>query len=177
MKRYLLRCCLTLCAALAAAGAPAAELQPGDPAPDFALPGSDGKTHKLSDHLGKEAVVIAWFPKAKTPGCTLECKSMRENGDALRKLEVAYYTASCDKPELNKEFAEQLQVDYPILSDPEKTVAAAYGVSDGKIPFAKRWTIYIGKDGKILAIDKEVKTKTHGADVAAKLKELGVPEK
>jgi thioredoxin-dependent peroxiredoxin len=54
--------------AVAAAGASAAELKPGDPAPDFALPGSDGKTHHLSDYAGKEAVVLAWFPKAFTGG-------------------------------------------------------------------------------------------------------------
>jgi len=68
-------------------------------------------------------------------------------------------------------------LDYPILSDPEAGVAKAYGVvtAERKVPF--RWTFYIGKDGKILAIDKEVKTGSHGADVAGRLKELGVAAK
>ena len=76
---------LFLVAALAAAVARpaiAAELKPGDPAPDFSMKGTDGKTHTLADYKGKQAVVIAWFPKAFTGGCTKECKSMRADGDA-----------------------------------------------------------------------------------------------
>ncbi|HVY70297.1 MAG TPA: redoxin domain-containing protein, partial [Verrucomicrobiae bacterium] len=65
----------------------AAELQVGDPAPEFSLAGTDGKTHKLSDYKGKQAVVLAWFPRAFTPGCTAECKSMRASGDAIRKYD------------------------------------------------------------------------------------------
>ena len=57
------------------------ELKVGDTAPDFTLPGTDGKTHKLSDYRGKRAVVLAWFPKAFTQGCTIECKSLAANGD------------------------------------------------------------------------------------------------
>jgi peroxiredoxin Q/BCP len=65
-------------------------------------------------------------------------------------------------------------LDYPILSDPGKKVARAYGVVTDKRPLPFRWTVYIGKDGKILYIDKKVSAKTHGEDVAKKLKELGV---
>ena len=108
----------------------AAELNPGDWAPDFTLPGSDGKTYHLADFRGKQAVVLAWFPKAFTPGCTNECKSFRADGDALRSSGAAYFTASVDPPEKNKEFAKSLGLDYPILSDPEGEVARAYGVSD-----------------------------------------------
>ena len=57
----------------------------GDMAPDFNLPGTDGKNHKLSDYRGKQAVVIAWFPKAFTGGCTIECKSLADNGDKIKK--------------------------------------------------------------------------------------------
>src|SRR4051794_15508686 len=74
-------------------------LKPGDPAPDFSLPGSDGKTYKLSDFKGKQAVVLAWFPKAFTGGCTAECKSLRASGEEIRKFDAAYFTASCDTPE------------------------------------------------------------------------------
>lgn len=155
----------------------AAEPKAGDPAPDFELPGSDGKTYKLSDFRGKQAVIIAWFPKAFTGGCTAECKSFRESGDALRKYDVAYFTASCDTPEDNKKFAEQLEIDYPILSDPGKKVAEAYGVVNETRPRPQRWTFYINKEGKIAFIDKEVKTKSHGADSAAKLEELGIAQK
>ena len=154
-----------------------AELNVGDQAPDFSMQGTDGKAHKLSDYRGKQVVVLAWFPKAKTPGCTLECKSFRENGKDLRGYDVAYFTASCDTPEYNKEFATELSLDYPILSDPDKSVAKSYGVVDDKRLFPQRWTFYIGKDGKILHIDKEVKTAAHGKDVAAKLDELKVVKK
>lgn len=153
------------------------ELKPGDATPEFSLQGSDGKTYSSADLKGK-AFVIAWFPKAMTPGCTAECKSFRDNGEALRKFDVAYFAASCDKPESNKKFAEKLQVDFPILSDPEATLAEAMGVvAPGGMKFAKRWTYYVGPDGKVLYVDKEVRTGSHGADVAAKLKELGVKEK
>ena len=87
---------------------------------------------------------------------------------------MAYFTASCDEPEKNKKFAESLELDYPILSDPGGKVATAYGVVNETRKFPQRWTFYIGLDGKILAIDKKVKSKTHGEDVAKKLEELGV---
>jgi peroxiredoxin Q/BCP len=164
---------LTGATALAAAEG----LKAGDPAPDFSLKGSDGRTYKLSSFKGKQAVVLAWFPKAFTGGCTAECKSMREQGKEIRKFDVAYFTASVDPAETNQRFAESLGVDYPILSDPDAETAKAYGVYNAERKFATRWTFYIGKDGKILHIDKEVKTATHGGDIAAKLKELGVAMK
>jgi peroxiredoxin Q/BCP len=159
---------------LACAAARAAELKAGDPAPEFALMGSDGKTHKLSDYKGKQAVVLAWFPKAFTGGWTKECKSLRESGDKIREFDVAYFAASTDTPQKNKEFAESLGADFPILADPEKTAADPYGVLMPLVGLAKRWTFYIGKDGKVLFVDKDVKVDTAGADVAAKLAELGV---
>ncbi len=155
----------------------AAELKPGQPAPDFKLKGSDGKTYHLADFKGKRAVVVAWFPKAFTPGCTQECKSFAKDGDALKAFDVAYFTASVDPPDKNKEFAKSLKVDYPILSDLDGKVARAYGVTDAVKKWASRWTFYIGVDGKILYIDKDVKTATHATDVAAKLKELGVAKR
>jgi peroxiredoxin Q/BCP len=155
----------------------AAELKVGDDAPDFTLVGSDGKTYKLADFKGKQAVVVAWFPRAFTGGCTKECKAFKEQGSSIREYEVAYFTASNDPAEKNKAFAESLGVDYPILSDPDNSVAKAYGVLNDKGTAALRWTYYIGADGKILHIDKTVKTASHGTDVAAKLGELGVEKK
>src|SRR4026207_1854463 len=90
---------------MAAAGggaqSPAPELKGGDPAPDFSLQGTDGKTHKLSDYKGKEAVVLAWFPKAFTQGCTIECKSLAEHGDKIRMYDMAYFIAGVDSVEAN----------------------------------------------------------------------------
>jgi thioredoxin-dependent peroxiredoxin len=152
---------------------PAVELKVGDQAPDFSLPGSDGKTYRLSDFRGKQAVVVAWFPKAFTSGCTIECKSLAENGDKIRKFNVAYFMASVDPVEDNKGFAEKEKADFPLLSDPSKATATAYGVlSPGGL--ARRWTFYIGKDGKILGIDKAVAPKTSAEDMIAKLGEYGV---
>jgi peroxiredoxin Q/BCP len=153
------------------------ELKVGDDAPNFELVGSDGMTHKLADYKGKRAVVIAWFPRAFTPGCTKECESFRDNSKAIREYDVAYFTASTDDSEKNKKFAESLKVDYPILSDPDGKFATSLGIFDADKKFANRVTFYIGKDGKILAIDKSVKAVSHGIDVVAKLKELGVAKK
>ncbi len=90
---------------------------------------------------------------------------------------MAYFTASCDAADVNKKFAESLGADYPILSDPSRETAKAFGVVAGDGKFAARWTFYIGKDGKILFIDKSVKAGNHGADIVAKLQDLGVAEK
>jgi thioredoxin-dependent peroxiredoxin len=165
----------------------AIELKVGDQAPDFSLQASDGKTYKLSDFKGKKAVVVAWFPKAMTSGCTIECKSLAENGDMIKKYNVSYFMASVDPLEKNVEFAKATSVDlgarggvvakkeadFPILSDPTKETAKAYGVL-GQSGLASRWTFYIGKDGKILAIEKTIKPATSAEDMAAKLAELHV---
>ena len=106
----------------------------------------------------------------------MECKSLRDSGEQIRKFDVAFFAASCDDRETNTRFAESLDLDYPILSDPGQEVATAYGVvtAERKLPF--RWTFYIGADGTILHIDKQVDPSTAGAAVAAKLAELGIPK-
>lgn len=154
----------------------AAQLKVGDDAPAFELKGSDGKTYKLSDFRGKKPVVIAWYPKAFTGGCTKECKAMKEQGEDIRKFDVAYFTASVDDVEQNRKFAESLGLDYPILSDPSKETAKAYGVLNER-GMANRWTIYIDKNGKIAHIDQKVNTETHGKDIATQLKSLGLGHK
>ena len=90
---------------------------------------------------------------------------------------MAYFAASVDDAKKNKEFALSLSADYAILSDPEKAAAEAYGVVMPVVGLAKRWTFYIDKNGKIAFVDKDVKVDTAGADIAAKLQELGVPRK
>jgi peroxiredoxin Q/BCP len=90
---------------------------------------------------------------------------------------VTYFAASTDPAEKNKEFAASLGADYSILSDPDGRTAEAYGARMAVVGLAKRWTFYIGVDGRILAIDRDVKVDTAGADIAAKLAELGVARK
>ena len=89
---------------------------------------------------------------------------------------MAYFAASTDDAETNRKFAESLGLDYPILSDPTKETAKAYGVLMA-MGFASRWTFYIGKDGNLIFVDREVSTKTAGADIAKKLGELGVAKR
>jgi len=175
MKRLL---ALALTSLVFLAPALADDLKVGDTAPDFTMQGSDGKTYKLSE-LNKQgkAVVVAWFPRAFTGGCTKECTSFKNDGAKMRDYQVAYFTASNDPVKKNTEFAKSLDADYPILSDPDSSVATKYGVLNTERKAANRWTYYIGADGKILFIDKAVKTGAHGADVATKLGELGVAKK
>jgi peroxiredoxin Q/BCP len=90
---------------------------------------------------------------------------------------VAYFAASVDDAKKNKEFAESLSADYAILADPDKAAAEAYGVLMPVVGLARRWTFYVDKAGRIAFIDKDVKVATAGADIAAKLQELGVPRK
>ena len=168
------------------------ELKVGDMAPDFNLQASDGKSYKLSDFKGKKAVVVAWFPKAFTQGCTIECKSLAENGEKIRMYDVAYFMASVDSVEDNTKFAKATSVtltgrgggpstvvdkkeaDFPLLADPTKEVATKYGVlNPGGV--ANRWTFYIDKTGKIAHVEKTVRPATSAEDMIAKLGELKVP--
>ena len=175
MKTFVLSI-LSIAGVLMAMPSSAAELSVGDTAPDFTLQASDGKTYKLSQFKGKQPVVVAWFPAAFTRGCTIECKSLAENSDKIRQFNVSYFMASVDPLEGekgNKAFAEAQKADFPLLSDPDKQVASAYGVLNAN-GIANRWTFYIDKNGKITAIDKAVQPATSAEDMLAKLKELRV---
>jgi thioredoxin-dependent peroxiredoxin len=161
---------------MAAAPASAGDLKIGDQAPNFKLQATDGKTYQLSDFKGKATVVLAWFPKAFTQGCTIECKSLAEHGDMIKKYNAQYFMISVDPldgEKGNKAFAESEHADFPLLSDPTKAIATDYGVLNTERGFANRWTFYIGKDGKITGIDKTVKPATSAEDMAAMLKQLG----
>lgn len=89
----------------------------------------------------------------------------------MRHLDVSYFAASVDSAETNRRFAESLGLVFPILSDPTKEVARAYGVL-GASGFASRWTFYIGADGRVLDIDTKVSAASHGRDIVAKLTQL-----
>ena len=168
----------------------------GDMAPDFTLQGTDGKTHKLSEYRGKTNVVVAWFPKAFTQGCTIECKSLAENGDKIKKYDVVYFMASVDNIDDNTAFAKATKVelvgrggqktgtvvdkkeaDFPMLADPTQATAKAYGVFNDVAGVANRWTFYIDKTGKVVAIDTAVRPATSAEDMLAKLDELKVAKK
>lgn len=92
----------------------------------------------------------------------------------LRGFKAKYFGVSVDAPETNRQFAQSLGLDYPILSDSDKTVARSYGVLRAT-GFPARWTFYIGNDGRILDVDRDVHPKSHGPDVAKKLAALVRP--
>ena len=165
-----------LLAACAAVAQTPVELKVGDAAPDFSLAASDGRTYKLADFKGKSAVVVAWFPKAFTQGCTIECKSLAEKGHLIKGYQAAYFMASVDPIDENTKFGAENKADFPLLSDPDKRTAEAYGVLNPR-GMANRWTFYIGKDGKIQFIDKAVKPATSAEDIAAKLGELNTAKR
>jgi peroxiredoxin Q/BCP len=139
-------------------------LQIGDEAPDFALAGSDGRMHRLRDSRGREIVVLAWFPKAFTGGCAVECSALGASSAAIQAEGARHYGVSIDPPHTMQAFAAALGVDYPILSDPDGSVARAYGVL-GRTGFPGRITFFIGADGRILHIDRQVRPRQHGHDI------------
>ena len=181
---------LLVAGAAVAQGQGMADLKVGDKAPTFKLQASDGKTYNLADFVGKKAVALAWFPAAFTRGCTIECKSLAEHGDMIKKFDAAYFMISVDPIEKNTEFAKATSVtlgqganasvvekhaaDFPLLSDPTKQIAQSYGVLNDR-GVANRWTFYIDKNGKIAYIEKMVKPETSAEDMIAKLGELKVP--
>ena len=172
MKRNLWFPMVGLATVLSLATAYAGELKVGDKAPDFDLPSTHGGTYQLGD----KPVVLAWFPKAYTRGCTIECKSLAENGHLIEEFDVDYFMVSCDPIEDNKGFAEENNAKFPLLSDPTKETAESYGVLNADWGVPNRHNYYIGADGTILAIDRQVNPATAAEDIAAKLAELEIPK-
>ncbi|MGB1296987.1 MAG: peroxiredoxin family protein [Psychrobium sp.] len=150
-----------------------AELKVGDDAPNFSLKATNGKTYTLAHYKGRQAVVLAWYPMANTRGCTIECLSLVKDGHLIRNFDVSYFMASVDPLEDNIDFAKKTKADFPMLSDPSKEAAKTYDVLSF-MGFAKRWTFYIDKAGKIAKIDKDISPKTAAQDIAKTLKKLGL---
>jgi thioredoxin-dependent peroxiredoxin len=161
---------LGLLAALALPFAQALEV--GDKAPDFTLQASDGNTYSLSQFVGKQPVVLAFFPAAFTGGCTIQCKAIRDSSDEIKSFDVAYFMASVDTAEKNTEFATEYGLDFPVLADPQKTMTADYGVLSER-GFANRWTYYIDVNGVVVKIDKQTNPNTAGQDLADNMADLG----
>ena len=176
-NRVLLQWCVALALSAAVGGVSAADVTVGDPAPNFTLEGTDGKTYNLADFKGKQTVILAWYPKAYTSGCTIECKSLAEHGDLIKAYDVTYFMASVDPLDKNKAFAQQENANFPMLSDEDKKVADAYGVLNPASGTARRWWFFIGPDGKILHIETASHTADAGQFLAAKLEELKVKKK
>src|SRR5438067_13055543 len=111
-------------------------LSPGDPAPDFTLPDADGKDVSLHDLRGRK-VVLYFYPAALTPGCTKQACDFRDNLKALDKSGVDVVGISPDKPEKLAKFRKEHKLNFPLLSDPERTVLTAYGAYGKKMMYGK----------------------------------------
>ncbi len=143
-------------------------LQPGDPAPDFALPGDQGKTVRLSDLEGRR-VVLYIYPAAMTPGCTTQACDFRDSLDSLAVAGITVLGLSPDKPEKLARFRERDALTFPLLSDPDKSVLGAYGAYGEKKLYGRtvvgviRSTFVIGADGAIEKAMYNVKATGHVA--------------
>jgi peroxiredoxin Q/BCP len=148
----------------------AAPLKVGDTAPDFSAPSSGGTTVHLKEAVGKTPIVVYFYPKDDTPGCTKEACGLRDNFAAFRALNATIYGISYDSVDSHKEFAKKHQLPFLLLSDTDKRIAKSYGADGLLLP--KRMTFVIGLDGKIAWINPSVSPQTHSAELKDVLKRL-----
>ena len=148
----------------------------GGKAPHFSLPASTDETIDLKDFAGK-SVVLYFYPKADTPGCTKEACGFRDAIASYKKLGVPVFGISPDPVEDVKKFAEKFELNFPLLADADHSVAEKYGVWGEKNMYGKKYwgvlrtTFIIGADGKIAHVFEKVKPEGHDAEVLAWLKE------
>ena len=146
----------------------------GTPAPEFELPDQDGQLHSLEDYRD-QWVVLYFYPKDETPGCTTEACEFRDNIFAFRDLGVQILGVSLDDVASHKAFAENHGLPFPLLADSDGETSTAYGVKTRMfgMTVAKRQTFIIGPDGDIAKHYEKVKPDEHSAELLADLKELG----
>jgi peroxiredoxin Q/BCP len=152
----------------------------GEKAPAFSLEGSDGKKHSLSDYAGK-TVVLYFYPKDDTPGCTKEACGFRDLGASLKKGNVVVLGVSKDGIESHKRFAGKYKLPFTLLSDPQLEVMKKYGAFGKKVMYGKpvegviRSTVVIGPNGEVIKQWPAVKkAENHPQEVLAFLKERAV---
>jgi peroxiredoxin Q/BCP len=157
MKLKLFLSALFLSATAVLAGIP----QTGDTAPPFTGSDQDGNTVKLSDYAGKKNVLLYFYPKDFTGGCTKEACGFRDRLGDLQTNNVAVVGVSFDSAESHKKFAAEYQLNFPLLADTEGVIANAYGVKMPDKPMAKRVSFLIGMDGKIIHVTSASAAQTH----------------
>ena len=150
----------------------------GNMAPAFSLKDQDGNTVSSKDFKGKNPVVLYFYPKALTPGCTVQACGIRDSKKALDKKKVVVFGVSPDPVARLPKFIEKHDLNFPLLSDEDHAIADKYGCWGMKKFMGKefmgliRTTFIIGKDGRLLKVMDKFKTKTHHDDLLAELDEL-----
>ncbi|GAB5499336.1 MAG: thioredoxin-dependent thiol peroxidase [Pseudohongiellaceae bacterium] len=150
----------------------------GNKAPAFTLKDQDGNKVSLKDFQGRKNVVLYFYPKAMTPGCTVQACGLRDSNKQLAKLDAVALGVSPDPVERLKKFADKQQLNFTLLSDEDHAIAEKYGVWGLKKFMGKefmgiiRTTFIIDKEGRLQQVMDKVKTKSHHDDVLAILKAL-----
>ncbi|MDQ5883477.1 MAG: thioredoxin-dependent peroxiredoxin [Patescibacteria group bacterium] len=146
-------------------------------APDFTLLDQDGKEQALSDYLG-QFVLIYFYPKDDTPGCTKEACMLRDDFPDFQKLNAKVLGISADSVKSHKKFAEKYNLPFTLLSDDKKEVLKKYGVMSEKSMFGKtflgikRMSYLIDKNGEVIKVYENVKPISHAKEVIEDLKNL-----
>ena len=154
---------------------PTESLKPGDKAPTFKLPASTDEAIDLADYKGQR-VVLYFYPRADTPGCTKEACGFRDAIAGYKKLGVPVFGVSPDPVKDVKEFAEKFKLNFPLLADEDHAVCEKYGVWQEKSMYGKKYmgaartTFVISGDGKIEHVFEKVKPEGHDQEVLAYLK-------
>ncbi len=149
----------------------------GRKAPAFSLKDQDGKTHRLRDYAGNW-VVLYFYPKDQTSGCTKEACQFRDHLPDFRSVDAVVLGVSPDSPDSHTRFREKEGLTFDLLADPDKGVLAKYGVWQEKSMYGRKYmgvvrtTYLIGPDGRVAHRWDKVKVPAHAAAVLAKLKEL-----
>jgi len=149
----------------------------GEPAPDFTMADEEGRMHSLSDYSGKP-VVLYFYPKDDTPGCTKEACGFRDDYSAYEEAGVVILGVSPDTSKSHTKFITKYELPFTLLADPEHDVLKLYGVWGLKKSFGReyqgvfRTTFLIGEDGNILKVFKKVKPAIHSAEILAVLNDL-----
>ena len=150
-------------------------LDVGDKAPDFTLPASDGSTVSLKGLAGKK-VVLYFYPKDNTPGCTRQACSLRDHNNALKKAGVVVLGVSRDSLKSHENFIGKYKLNFTLLSDEDHAMSEAYGAWGEKVMYGKkvmgmkRITYLLDEKGRIAKFWPKVAVDTHGADMLAAVK-------
>jgi len=137
----------------------------GDKAPDFTVAASDGKAVHLQDYVGKGNIVLYFYPKDDTQGCTKEACGIRDSFDEFKGLNAIVFGVSFDSVDSHKKFIEKYKLPFVLLADTDKKVAKMYGAATDSNAVASRVTFVIDKQGKIAFVNPHVNPATHSAEL------------